>query len=169
MSLFKFRTRASSDTLPAPAPISRRWAERANSRSGLTHVASTPSLRDMPNSILLKYTDKDLVTENNSLSAEHHGSSFEENETNLRKQYAEQLKWVKENGQDFVALESMKTAREVSALLFALAENKAPTLVQLKINCNEKITVSYQFLDKFKQEFMMLKVSKDYFMFMVPF
>ena len=87
----------------------------------------------------------------------------------LRTKYAEQLAWFRDNGRDFVALETMKTLTEASALLSVLVENKSPTLVQLKVTCSQTITVSYQFLDKFKQEFMMLKVSDSYCMFMAPF
>ena len=97
------------------------------------------------------------------------GSSYEESERNLRTKYTEQLTWFKDNGRDFVALETMKTLNEVSALLCVLAESKSPTLIRLRVNCNQMIMASYQFLDKFKQEFMMLKVGGDYCMFMAPF
>ena len=160
-SLFNFKARSSSESSSchSPPPISKRWGEKAKSRSSMSFTASTPSLRNAPNSILLKYTEKQLEK----------SDSFEENETKLRQKYAEQLAWVRENGSDFVALESMKSVDEISALLFAMAENKSPTLLQLRMSCNETITVSYQFLDKFKQEFMMLKVCEGYYMFMAPF
>ena len=137
------------------------------SSSGMKRIQSSPSFKGTPNSILLRYDDKQLLSENSM--SELLGTSCEESELKLRTKYAEQLTWFKENGRDFVALESMQTLSEVTALLFVLAESKTPTLIRIRVNCSQIITLSYQFLDKFKQEFMMLKVNESYCMFMAPF
>ena len=87
----------------------------------------------------------------------------------LKRRFTDQLAWVKKNGGDFVALDTLHTMAEVSALLSALIHNSSPTLLQMKVNCSESITVSYQFLEKFRQDFMMLKCRDSHCMFMAPF
>ncbi|XP_065052088.1 uncharacterized protein LOC135681499 isoform X2 [Rhopilema esculentum] len=161
MSLFK--NRSSSDSSPQTP---RKWRDRSWSSSSLTRNASSPTLKTMPHSILLKCTDKQDPSQECCMSEV---ISIEGTEEKLKQKFGEQLSWVKENGQDFVALETLKTTSEISALLCVLAESKSPTLIQLKVNCSETITVSYHFLEKFRQEFMMLKVNDNYCMFMAPF
>eukprot|EP00794_Sanderia_malayensis_P012957 gene12957-14287_t len=159
--------RISSDIAAPSTKLS--WRERLRSQGpSIIRSSSTPSFNTIPKSILLKCRDR-KISDSSLPDVFEEISDEEEKSVRMRKRFTDQLAWVRENGKDFVAMESLKSALEVAALLQVLSENKATTVMQLKVNCNDVITVSYHFLDNFKQEFMMLKVSSGYCMFMAPF
>eukprot|EP00112_Aurelia_sp_Birch-Aquarium-sp1_P007473 Seg1815.4 transcript_id=Seg1815.4/GoldUCD/mRNA.D3Y31 product="hypothetical protein" protein_id=Seg1815.4/GoldUCD/D3Y31 len=140
----------------------RDWSQFALHRS-----SSTSSIKTLPNSIILKCSEKQTVSKESLPEVFEEGS---ENEgERLKRRFTDQLAWVKKNGGDIVALETLHTMAEVAALLDALIHNSSTTLLQMKVNCSESVTVSYQFLEKFRQDFMMLKCRDSHCMFMVPF
>ena len=80
-----------------------------------------------------------------------------------------QIEWVRDKGNDFVAMETLTSILEVTALFRAILDIKIPIAIGVKVGKDTRITVSYQFVDDFKQEYMMLRLNSDYCFFMPPF
>ena len=87
----------------------------------------------------------------------------------LKDRFQSQLKWFKDSGTDFIAMETLTDTDELAALLNAILECKSPTAIEIEINDVKTVTVSYQSVTNFKQEFMMLKLKSDYCLFLEPF
>ena len=94
---------------------------------------------------------------------------MEEKLKGLKERLMDQIDWVKEQGEDYVALETLDSIEEIILLLGVFMSSKTPAALGFKINHNSTITVSYQFLHNFKNDFMMLKVDDKYCVFISPF
>ena len=81
----------------------------------------------------------------------------------------DQLHWMKTQGDDCVALENLKDIPEVVKFLRVLTGFTTPAALEFKLNQSGTITISYQFLHNFKNDYMMLKVKDNYCMFLSPF
>ena len=89
--------------------------------------------------------------------------------TRQQERLAEQIKWMKTQGRDCVALETLSSVKEIVRMVQLFLKSQTPSALEFKVNHNSSITVSYQVLHDFKNDFMMLKVKDKYCMFMSPF
>ena len=87
----------------------------------------------------------------------------------MKEKYAAQIKGFTENDRDYVYMESLRSITETAALIGAIIDNKLPTVVDLEVNKDSTMTICYQAITNFKQEFMMLKLKSDYCLFLAPF
>eukprot|EP00794_Sanderia_malayensis_P017625 gene17625-19379_t len=127
----------------------------------------------IPNSVLLQITPRKSSSLQESFSEDDDvfaaASESGRNMEQLRKRFVDQISWVKERGDDYVALETLDSVDEIMILLRIFLNLKTPAALGFKVNHNQTITVSYQFLKNFNKDFMMLKVGENYRVFMSPF
>jgi len=83
--------------------------------------------------------------------------------------YTEQLEWLERNFNDYVNTECISTLAEVELLLESLIKSHTCILVTIETNNKGKLHVSYQFLNNFKNEYMIFPVKKDYCILMKTF
>ncbi len=127
----------------------------------------TSSSTSVPNSILLEVKRrKSSLCESISEDDEVFINSKLQK---LKEKFKDQINWVKERGEDYVALETLDNIQELIAFLRIFLTLKTPAVLGFKINHDRSITVSYQFLNNFKKDFMMLKIGDNYRVFMSPF
>lgn len=83
--------------------------------------------------------------------------------------YTEQLEWLERNFNDYVNTECVSTLAEVELLLESLIKSHTCILVTIETNNKGELHVSYQFLNNFKNEYMIFPVKKDYCILMKTF
>lgn len=129
-------------------------------------MSSSASASCLPNSILLPLRSDTL----GEFEEEVLDSVFvDEKICDFRNRLIDQMNWMKTQGNDCVALETLSSITELVMLVRVFLKSKTPAALEFKVNHNATITVSYQFLNDFKNDFMMLKVHDKYCMFMSPF
>ena len=121
----------------------------------------------MPTSIFLQITPKKHTHSINSDTDD--SAILQEGIHKLKLKLTDEISWVKERGEDYVALETLNGIEEISVLIRVLMESKTPAAVGFKINHDRTVTISYQFLHHFSKDFMMLKVGDNCRVFMNPF
>ena len=128
--------------------------------------SSSSSASNIPTSVLLPLRNDTLEN-----VGEEDVEDVFENETisKLKDRLADQMNWMKTQGEDCVALETLCSIQEIIAMVQVFLRSKTPAELKFKVNHDSTVTVSYQFLHDFKNDFMMLKVRDKYCMFMSPF
>ena len=135
-------------------------------RSSSSSLSSLSIGKNKPNSVIVPLRNEPL-------------KNFEEDEPDdvfvdekiilLQERLSDQINWMKVQGNDFVALETLCSIKEIVIMVRVFLESKTPVALKFKLNHNSTVTVSYQILPDFKNDFMMLKVNNKYCMFMSPF
>ncbi|XP_065052151.1 uncharacterized protein LOC135681541 isoform X2 [Rhopilema esculentum] len=152
------------------------FGDSSNSQSS---ISSPPQVRRMnsgtrsrssslksPHSVLLKAATKPRDLDKNSVEST---SSISDEERYLKEKYTAQIRGFCEADSDYVYMETLRSVTETCALLEAIIENKFPTVIDIEVNQDSSLTLCYQAINDFKQDFMMLKLDSDYCLFLAPF
>ena len=137
-------------------------ASVSNSRSRSSSFKTSKS----PQSILLKVALKPKDLDGGSVESE---SSVTEQDRFLKEKFTAQIKGFSETDTDYVYMEYLRSVAEAAAIIAAIIDNKVPTVVDMEISNESSMTLCYQAITNFKQEFMMLKLKSDYCLFLAPF
>ena len=177
-----------SPTMPHPLNYSRKKLFRQNSRDtpfgnignnkrfsdDLTGVSYDHIENTYRNSFILPTPDKKSTTGNtktDNFTDLNDNCIDDENELDSKKhlELEPQIHWVKENCSDYVNTETVSNCAQLNTLLNILLKMPSATLVTLKILDSSEINVTYQFMDKFKQNYMVVKIRPGYAMLMKTF
>ena len=179
MSSLKSR---SSPTMQHPLNYSRKRLFRQNSRESssvnkrfsddLTGVSYDHIENTYRNSFILPTPDTTRTRINEDTdSAFDINDNFVGDEMDSQKhsELEPQIHWVKENCSDYVNTETVRNCAQLNTLLNILLKMPSATLVTMKILESYEINVTYQFMDKFKQDYMVVKIKPGYAMLMKTF
>lgn len=174
--------------MPHPLNYSRKKLFRQNSRDtpfgnignnkrfsdDLTGVSYDHIENTYRNSFILPTPDKKSTTGNtktDNFTDLNDNCIDDENELDSKKhlELEPQIHWVKENCSDYVNTETVSNCAQLNTLLNILLKMPSATLVTLKILDSSEINVTYQFMDKFKQNYMVVKIRPGYAMLMKTF
>ncbi|XP_066928126.1 uncharacterized protein [Clytia hemisphaerica] len=172
-----------SPTMPHPLNYSRRNLFRQNSRDNnntrkrfsddLTGVSYDHIENTYRNSFLLPTRDNTkLPTQREStskLGTDLNDNEIGELDTKKLSELEPQIQWVQENCSDYVNTETVENCAQLNTLLNILMKMPSATLVTMKIVGSSEINVTYQFMDKFKQDYMVVKINPGYAMLMKTF
>lgn len=153
------------DSIPHPHPWNRKQRNStATSPVGTNH----PTIKLPPaRSVLLELSQENNKERECFLRT---GARTETTRSEKERQYETQMKWVgMQDKHDYVAMEKLKTTEDFEVLLRVLMNCKSPTLVQIKLNKDDSFTVIYQFIEDFRQEYMLLMIGTKYCLFLEPF
>ena len=107
-------------------------------------------------------------------------SSDEQNEIELRlhddrklsqkrRELMKMMSWVCDEGYDYIHSEQVKNLSEAEIFLDVMLSSTIPVQMTLKVNSPTDINITYQFLPTFKEEYMVLNISKTHCMVMRAF
>ena len=91
-----------------------------------------------------------------------------DDEKTLQTKFEDQINWVTKD-QDFVSMETLKSLDEFEILLEVVHKCGYPIALTVRQNNDRTYTVLYQFVETFRQEFMMLRVGGTHCLFLNPF
>lgn len=148
--------------IPHPHPSIRKQRNASTSTPSNTNQSSKLK---RARSVLLEMSQ---ATDNGRFPQTY--TEISDKEKQYEKQYETQMKWVAmQDKHDYVAMEQLKTTEEFEVLLKVLMNCKSPTLMQIKLNKDDSFTVVYQFIENFRQEYMLLMIGTKYCLFLEPF
>ncbi|XP_057303524.1 uncharacterized protein LOC130640928 isoform X3 [Hydractinia symbiolongicarpus] len=105
-----------------------------------------------------------------SIDDENVSDISEKNISKSRKaELSTQVKWVEEHGSDYINTETVSNCSELLMLLNILMKSTHAALVTVKVNTTTEIAVTYQFMKKFKQDYMIVRINKGCCMLMKAF
>ena len=86
-----------------------------------------------------------------------------------RKELMKMMSWICDEGYDYIHTEQAKNLTEVELYIDVMLSSSVPALMTFKVNSPIDISVTYQFLPTFKEEYMILNISKTHCMVMRAF
>ena len=113
-----------------------------------------------PSSILLEFSPD---TEN-----KHNINRYLVDRKKIQTKYEEQINWVKQD-QDYVSMETVKSLDEFQILLDVIIKCGFPIALTIRINKDKSFTVLYQLIERFRKEFMVVRVGEKHCLFLEPF
>ena len=110
-----------------------------------------------------------LLKDNQKIVQQSSGSCFR-NETNAIEKAFQHIQWVKKYCNDYVNNENIKTLADLQIILHTMLKKCLAILFTMKRSSKEdEIILSYQFFKKFKTNYMIAPLNKDYLMIMKTF
>ena len=89
--------------------------------------------------------------------------------TSNNSDYEQLIRWSETNSSDYINAETVQNFDSLTSLINALLKSTTATLMTIKINCESEMIVTYQFMPKLKQDYMLVKIDKKYAMLMKAF
>ena len=86
-----------------------------------------------------------------------------------RRELMKMMSWVCDEGYDYIHSEQVKNLSEAEIFLDVMLSSTIPVQMTLKVNSPTDINITYQFLPTFKEEYMVLNISKTHCMVMRAF
>lgn len=86
-----------------------------------------------------------------------------------RRELMKMMSWVCDEGYDYIHSEQVKNLSEAEIFLDVMLSSAVPVQMTLKVNSPTDINITYQFLPTFKEEYMVLNISKTHCMVMRAF
>ena len=86
-----------------------------------------------------------------------------------RRELMKMMSWVCDEGYDYIHSEQVKNLSEAEIFLDVMLSSTIPVQMTLKVNSPTDINITYQFLPNFKEEYMVLNISKTHCMVMRAF
>lgn len=166
--------------MPHSLTYSRRRLFRQNSREGSSKKRDSEDLTGVTYDHI-EHSPKDsfILPISNQLSARKsedaivaNGLIADMNENMISKADSKkqlEIEWVKKHCSDYINTETVTSCGELQALMNILTKMTTAVLVTLKIVNSKEITVTYQFMEQFKRNYMFVKISSGYAMLMKAF
>eukprot|EP00794_Sanderia_malayensis_P012958 gene12958-14288_t len=165
-SLSRYRSLSMSLGDSGSSPSSSPTLKRSNNSPAFTHNRSRSSSfksgKSSPQSILLKAALKPKELDQTTSADGSDALMLSEEERCLKEKYVAQIRDLNEPDTDYVYMETLHSVTEASAILEAILDNKLPTVIDLEISSENNMTLCYQTISDFKQDFMMLRIKSDY-------
>lgn len=79
------------------------------------------------------------------------------------------MSWISDEGYDYIHSEKVKNISEVEVFIDVMLSSSIPVQMTFKVNSPTDINITYQFLNTFKDDFMVLTISKTHCMVMRAF
>jgi len=121
------------------------------------------------NSFILPTRDNKLSETSETDETDMNENLLGEVDTKKHSELEPQIQWLQQNLGDYVNTETVRNCAQLHTLLNILLKMPSATLVTMKIESPSDISVTYQFMDKFKQDYMVVKINPGYAMLMKTF
>lgn len=79
------------------------------------------------------------------------------------------MSWMCDEGYDYIHTEQATNVSEVEIFVDVMLSSRVPVQMTFKVNSPTDINITYQFLPTFKEEYMILNISKTHCMVMRAF
>lgn len=86
-----------------------------------------------------------------------------------RKELMKMMSWMCDEGYDYIHTEQATNVSEVEIFVDVMLSSRVPVQMTFKVNSPTDINITYQFLPTFKEEYMILNISKTHCMVMRAF
>lgn len=86
-----------------------------------------------------------------------------------RRELMKMMSWISDEGYDYIHSEKVKNISEVEVFIDVMLSASVPVQMTFKVNSPTDINITYQFLNTFKDDFMVLTISKTHCMVMRAF
>ena len=83
--------------------------------------------------------------------------------------YRDQINFMRTTKSNFVAMEAFIVLEDFNLFIEALLNSCSSVLLQVVMNHKNDIIVFYQPAEKFKHDYMVLKIKEKHFLFLEPF
>jgi len=83
--------------------------------------------------------------------------------------HTKQIEWAERYCNDYINTENLSNISELYIILNVLKKCNTAIILSLKLNLKNEISLTYQFLKSFKNNYMIAPVNKDYCMIMKAF
>jgi len=147
----------------------RSESVRTNTESNLTLSACQPLNRYQDRS---KQPDNKNITNdlNNNINiSECQYKVCDKQMKQKHKELKKLISWLSDESYDYVHSEQAQNLSDVEIFLDVMKSSRIPVQMKLEVNSPTDINLTYQFLPKFKDEFMILNISKTHCMVMRAF
>lgn len=111
----------------------------------------------------------DSENSDNTLLSDINENIVENVDTRKQEELELQIEWVRKHCSDYINTETVTNCTDLKSLLDVLMKVTTAALVTLKIVNENEITVTYQFMEQFKRNYMFIKISPGYAMLMKAF
>lgn len=179
--------------MPHPLTYSRRRLFKQNSRDGLfrqnsrdskkrdsedltgvtydhfQHSTKDSFILPISNQMSPRKSQGTLVTDENSLTSDVNENMVEKTDLKKQLELELQIEWVKKHCSDYINTETVTSCADLQVLMDILMKMTTAVLVTLKIVSSKEITVTYQFMEQFKRDYMFVKINPGYAMLMKAF
>lgn len=83
-----------------------------------------------------------------------------------RRDLMKMMSWICDEGYDYIHYENVKNLSEAEVFIDVMLSSRIPVQMTFKVDSPTDINVTYQFLPNFKEEYMVLNISKTHCMVM---
>jgi len=89
--------------------------------------------------------------------------------TQKRRELMKMMSWICDEGYDYIHNEKVKNLSETEVFIDVMLSSAVPVQMTFKVDSPTDINITYQFLPTFKEEYMVLNISKTHCMVMRAF
>ena len=130
---------------------------------------SVDSLADTKCKETYKWIKSDHKSSKQKLQKLIESKSDKEDTEKRKKDIMKMFSWIKGEGLDYVHTEKAANLADVETILDVMLSFTIPIQLTFKVNSSTDISITYQFLPKFKEDYMILKINRNHCMVMRAF